>query len=216
MKKEVQKKEVGFITVIDIIVGIIIAIFGLLSLFGGLYLYGALFLVLAIFIFLPQKILKFSKWLKLLIGVVGFFVLLAIIGLNMPSQEPVFEIYSLNENFILNYAEVNLSMVIYNATKEDKILLDGEERTSEGVFIKVNGALINLIKVPVDVGMSVLMMDSQNNSYTALGYNLGEGPLQPNLKREIFYIFEVPKDVTGLKFFVVENKNHLMEINLGL
>ena len=216
MKKEVQKKEVGFITVIDIIVGIIIAIFGLLSLFGGLYLYGALFLVLAIFIFLPQKILKFSKWLKLLIGVVGFFVLLAIIGLNMPSQEPVFEIYSLNENFILNYDEVNLSMVIYNATKEDKILLDGEERTSEGVFIKVNGALINLIKVPVDVGMSVLMMDSQNNSYTALGYNLGEGPLQPNLKREIFYIFEVPKDVTGLKFFVVENKNHLMEINLGL
>lgn len=216
MEKEVQKKEVGFITVIDIIVGIIIAIFGLLTLIGGFYLYGALFLVLAVFIFLPQKILKFSKWLKLLIVVVGFFVILAIIGFNMPSQEPVFEHYSLNEPFILNYEEVNISMVVYNATKEDKIILNGEERTSEGVFIKVNGALINLIKSPVNIGISVLMMDNQNNSYTNLGYNLGEGPLQPNLKREIFYIFEVPKEATGLKFLVAENKKHLIGIDLGI
>ena len=216
MEKEVQKKEVGFITVINIIVGIIIAVFGLLTLIRGFYLYGTLFLVLAVFIFLPQKILKFSKWLKLLIGVVGFFVLLAIIGFNVPSQEPVFELYSLNEPFILNYDEVNISMVIYNATKEDKIILNGEERTSEGVFIKVNGALINLIKLPVNIGISVFIIDSQNNSYTNLGYNLGEGPLQPNLRREIFYIFEVPKEATGLKFLVAEDKKHLMEIDLGI
>jgi len=216
MKEEVQKKEVGFITVIDIIVGIIIAIFGLLTLIGGFYLYGALFLVLAVFIFLPQKILKLSKWLKLLIGVVGFFIILIILGLNVPTQEPVFEIYSLNEPFILNYDEVNISMVVYNATQEDKIILNGEERTSEGVFIKVNGALINLIKLPVNIGISVFIMDSQNNSYTSLGYNLGEGPLQPNLRREIFYIFEVPKEVTGLRFLVAEDKKHLMEIDLGI
>ena len=68
MKKEVQKKEVGFITVINTIVGIIIAVFFILTLIRGLYLVGVLFLVLAVFIFLPQKILRFSKWLKLLIG----------------------------------------------------------------------------------------------------------------------------------------------------
>jgi len=107
-------------------------------------------------------------------------------------------------------------MVIYNATKEDKIILNGEERTSEGVFIKVNGALINLIKLPVNIGISVFIIDSQNNSYTNLGYNLGEGPLQPNLRREIFYIFEVPKEATGLKFLVAEDKKHLMEIDLGI
>jgi len=44
----------------------------------------------------------------------------------------------------------------------------------------------------------------------------GEGPLQPNLKREIFYIFEVPKDATGLRFLVAESKKHLMEIDLGI
>ena len=134
-------------------------------------------------------------------------------SLKTPDNAP--EI-SLNEPFILNYDEVNISMVIYNATKEDKIILNGEERTSEGVFIKVNGALINLIKFPVNIGISVFIIDSQNNSYTNLGYNLGEGPLQPNLRREIFYIFEVPKEATGLKFLVAEDKKHLMEIDLGI
>jgi len=215
-KKEAQKKEVGFITVINTIVGIIIAVFFILTLIRGLYLVSVLFLVLAVFIFLPQKILKFSKWLKLLIGVVGFFVLLIIIGLQVPPQEPVFEPYSLNEPFILDYGEVNISMVVYNATKEDKVVLNGEEITSEGVFIKVNGALINLIKLPVNIGIIVWVMDNQNNSYTALGYNLGEGPLQPNLKREVFYIFEVPKETTGLSFLVAEEEKHFKEINLEI
>ena len=216
MKKEVQKKEVGFITVINTIVGIIIAVFFILTLIGGLYLVSVLFLVLAVFIFIPQKILRFSKWLKLLIGVIGFFVLLIIIGLQVPSQEPVFEYYSLNEPFILNYDEVNISMVVHNATKEDKVVLNGEEITSEGVFIKVNGALINLVKLPVNIGISVWVTDNQNNSYTALGYNLGEGLLQPNLKREIFYIFEVSKETTGLKFLIAEDKKHFKEIDLEI
>jgi len=216
MKKEVPKAEVGFITVINIIVGIIIAIFFLLTLIMSLYLASALFLVISVFIFLPQKILRFSKWLKLLIGVVGFFVILAILGSNMPSQEPVYEFYNLNETFILNYDEVNVSMVVYNVSKEYKILLGGEERTTEGVFIKVDAAIINLIKLPVSIGISVSMMDVQNNTYTTLGSNLGEGSLQPNLKREIFYIFELPKEATGLRFVVTENKKHLIEINLGI
>ncbi len=216
MKKEVKKKEVGFITVINIIVGVILAIFCLLTLIMGLYLIGALFLVLAVFIFLPQKILKFSKWLKLLIGVVGFFVLLAIVGLNMPSQEPVFVQYSLNEPFILSHKEINISMVVYNATKENTIILNGEEITSEGIFIKINGALTNLEKSPVNIEIGVGIVDNQNNSYTYLGYNLGEGPLQPNLRREIFFIFEVPKQASGLKFIIEEDKRHFKEIDLEI
>lgn len=215
-KKEVQKREVGFITVINVIVGVIFVIFCVLTLIMGLYLIGVLFLVLAVLLFLPQKILKFSKWLKLLIGVVGFFVLLAIVGLNMPSQEPVFALYSLNEPFILSHKEINISMVVYNATKEDTFILNGEEITSEGVFLKVNGALINLEKSPVNIEIGVGIIDNQNNSYTSLGYNLGEGPLQPNLRREIFYIFEIPKQVSGLKFIVEEDRKHFKEIDLEI
>ncbi len=215
-RKEAQKKEVGFITIINIIVGVILAIFCVLTLIMGLYLVGVLFLILAVFIFLPQGILKFSKWLKLLIGVVGFFVLLVIVGLNMPSQEPVFESYNLNEPFILSPEEINISMVVYNATKEDTLTLNGEETTSQGVFLKVNGALINLEKSPVNIKIGVGVIDNQNNSYAILGYNLGEGPLQPNLRREIFYIFEIPKQVSGLKFIVEEDRRHFKEINLEI
>ena len=216
MKKEVQKKEVGFITVINTIVGIIIAVFFILTLIRGLYLVGVLFLVLAVFIFLPQKILRFSKWLKLLIGVVGFFVLLIIVGLQVPSQEPEFEAYGLNEPFILVYDEVNFSMIIYNATKEDTIILNGEERTSEGVFIKINGVLTNLENVAGGFGVYSSLTDNQNNTYTVVGYNFGEGALQPNLKRTFFYIFETPKDASGLEFTVTEDNEHFKTIDLGI
>jgi len=215
-KKEVQKKEVGFITVINIIVGIIIAIFFILTLIMGLYLVSALFLILAVFIFLPQKILRFSKWLKLLIGVVGFFVLLAIVGLIMPSQEPVFVQYSLNEPFILSYKKINVSMVVYNATKEDTILLDGEEKTTVGIFIKINGALTNLGNAASDFGVYTSLTDSQNNSYTTLGYNFGEGALQPNLRKNFYYIFEVPKQSSGLTFVITTDNKQLNAIDLGI
>ena len=215
-KKEVQKKEVGFITVINIIVGIIIAIFFVLTLIMGLYLVSAFFLILAVFIFLPQKILKFSKWLKLLIGVIGFFVLLAIVGLIIPPQEQVFESYTLNESFILVYEKVNFSMIIYNATKEDKVLIDGTERISEGTFIKINGALTNLEHTASDFGVYSSLIDNQNNTYTVLGYNFGEGALQPNLKRNFFYIFEIPKDASGLKFTVTEDNKNFKSIDLGI
>jgi len=216
MKKEVQKKEVGFITILNIVVGVVLALFCLLTLFSGLFLTGILLLALAVFIFLPQKILKFSKWLKLLIGVVGFFVVLIIIGLQVPSQEPDFEYYLLNEDFILSYKKINVSMVVYNATKEDTIFLNDEEKTTAGIFIKINGALINLEKVPINFGAYVGMTDSQNNSYEVLGYNLGDGSLQPNLKKEFYYIFEIPKQASGLKFIVTQDNKHFKSINLEI
>jgi len=212
----VQKKEVGFITILNIIVGVILAIFCLVTLFSELFLTGILFLALAVFIFLPQKILKFSKWLKLLIGVIGFFVVLIIIGLQVPSQEPDFEYHSLNEDFILSYNKINISMVVYNATKEDTILLNDQEKTTAGIFIKINGALTNLEKLPVNFGAYVGMTDSQNNSYEVLGYNLDEGSLQPNLKKEFYYIFETPKESSGLKFIITQDNKHFKEIDLEI
>ena len=216
MKKEVEKKEVGFITILNIVVGVALALFCLLTLFSGLFLTGILLLALTVFIFLPQKILKFSKWLKLLIGVVGFFVILIIIGLQVPSQEPDFEYHAFNEDFILSYKKINVSMVVYNATKEDTIFLNDEEKTTTGIFIKINGALTNLEKVPVTFGAYVGLTDSQNNSYEVLGYNLGDGSLQPNLKKDLYYIFEIPKQASGLKFIVTPDNKNFKAINLGI
>src|SRR4030042_842562 len=141
MKKEVkeEKKEVGFITVINIIAGVILAIFSLLTLIIKLFLPAGLFFILAVFIFFPQKFFKFNKWLKLLIAVVGFVAAITIAGYTLPSQQPQFVNYELNEEFIISYNKINFSMMVYNSTKEDKISLDGQGKTTNGVFLLVRG-----------------------------------------------------------------------------
>ena len=71
-------------------------------------------------------------------------------------------------------------------------------------------------KVPVNFGAYVGMADSQNNSYEVLGYNLGDGSLQPNLKKEFYYIFETPEQATGLKFIITQDIKHFKEIDLEI
>ncbi len=217
MKKGVKEesKEVGFVTVLNIIAGIIIAVFCLINLTSGLFLSGILFLILAVFIFLPQKILRFNKWLKLLIGVVGFFVLLFILGLQVPSQEPEFVNYNLNEEFIIIYNNINFSMIVHNATKEEVILVDGEERTTNGVFILVHGSVTNLGTIPTDFGFSSGLSDNQNKSYATLYFNFDSGAMQPNLEKDFIDIFEIPTDVTGLKYIVTDKTNIFRKIELG-
>ena len=65
-------------------------------------------------------------------------------------------------------------------------------------------------------GVYASLTDNQNNTYTVLGYNFGEGALQPNLKRTFFYIFETPKDASGLEFTVTEDNEHFKTIDLGI
>ena len=186
MKKEEKEapKETGFITIINIIAGIIIAIFCLITLINGLFLSSVCFLILAIFIFLPQKVLRFNKWLKLLIAVVGFFIVIMIIGFKIPFQEPEFVNYNLNEEFVITYNNINFSMIIHNTTKEEVILVDGEERTTNGIFILVHGTVTNTENVASDFGFSSGLSDNQNNSYTALFFSMDEGGMQPNRSEE--------------------------------
>ena len=216
MKKEGKEvpKEVGFITVISIIAGIIIGIFAIATLIMGLFLPSGLFLILTIFIFLPQKVLRFNKWIKLLIAVVGFFIVAMIVGFNFPNQEPEYVNYNLNEEFIITYNNINFSMIVYNATKEKTILVDGKERTTSGIFILVHGSVTNLGDIPTDLGFFSGLSDSQNNSYTALFFLMNEGEMQPNLKKDFSDIFEIPADATGLKFVVADSTNVVRSIEL--
>ena len=217
MKKGVKEesKEVGFVTVLNIIAGIIIAVFCLITLISGLFLSGILFLILAVFIFFPQKILRFNKWLKLLITVVGFFIVIIILGFNAPSQEPEFINYNLNEEFIIIYNNINFSMIVHNATKEEVILVDGEERTTNGIFILVQGSVTNLGTIPTDLGFSSGLSDNQNKSYNTLYFNFDLGGMQPNLEKDFVDIFEIPANARGLKYIVTDKTNIFRKIELG-
>ncbi len=214
MKKEEPKKEIGFITVINFIAGILLLLFGIGLLIIRDYLSGSLILALVVFLFFPQKIWEINKWLKLLIVVACFIVIAIVNGVNMPSTEPEFMYYNLNEDFILTFNNVNFSMIIYNTTKETKILIDDEEITTEGIFLFVHGAVTNLGKTATDFGFYSELTDSQNNSYSVISFYFGTAGLQPNLKKSFFNVFEIPKNASGLKFSVADNTNVVRIINL--
>lgn len=219
MKKETpkeEKKEIGFISVLNIIAGIILVIFFILTLIMKLFIPAGLFFILAIFIFLPQKILKFSKWLKLIIAVIGFFIALAIVGYNLPSQQIQFENHNLNEEFPVLYNGMNFSMIIYNSTKEDKIIMDGKEKTTSGIFLVVHGSIKNPGDIPSGFAFQSALFDNQNKSYSVIGSDLGAGAIQPGLNRDFINIFEIPKEISGLKFIVQDETNILKSINLGI
>ncbi|MCK5149450.1 hypothetical protein KAJ87_00805 [Candidatus Pacearchaeota archaeon] len=216
MKREEPKKEVSFITVINFIAGIFLLFLAIGMLAMSKYFLAILFFLLVVFIFLPQKILKINKWFKLLIVVIGFFVGAFILGVNLPSSEPKFEYYNLNEEFILNFNNANFSMTITKITKEDKIVVNDEERTTEGIFLLVHGDVTNLGKIATDFGFYSGLNDNQNNSYSVISFSFDEGALQPNLKRDFFNVFEIQKDASGLEFSVGDDTNLIRVIDLGI
>ena len=221
MKKQEEKKEVGFISVINVIAGIIIAIFGVLNLITAiilsipiLYVPTFLFFAFAVFLFLPQKFLRVNKWLKLLIAIVGFFVALIIMGLNVPTAQFNFEEYNLNEEFTITYNKINFSMVIYNSSQTDKLIVDGQEKTTSGVFLLVYGAVTNSGNYASVLSFSSGLMDNQNKSYSLHSSNMESGEIQPGLSRNFFSVFEIPKSAQGLKFLVADQTKLIKRITL--
>ena len=218
MKKEEKEepREIGFVTVLNIIVGIILLIFAISTLVMGLFLSGILFLVLTIFIFFPQKLLRFNKWFKLLIAIVGFVVIIIVVGFNAPSQELEFVNYNLNEEFVITYNNINFSMIVSNIDKENIILVDGEEKTTSGIFLLVHGSVTNLGNMASNFGFLSELLDNQNNSYSLFSFDMGEGAMQPNLKKDFLNVFEIPKTASGLKFIVADETKIIKKIDLGI
>lgn len=212
-KKQEQKREIGFFAVINIISGVIVLCFSILTLIMSIYSAAALFFVLAVFLFLPRKITKISNWLKFLIGIVVFFIIAIIAGVNLPTIEKEIVTHNLNENFVITSKNINYSVIIYNITKEKDIVLNGQAKTTSGFFLFINGAMTNLGKDPAGPSFYNSLEDSKNNTYTYIGYNFGEGLLQPNLKRSFYYIYETPSDASGLKFGITDDyKSHIISL----
>jgi hypothetical protein len=223
-KKQEERKEVSFISVINVIAGIIVAIFGVISLLAALILSSPIFYVptflffaFAVFLFLPQKVIRMSKWLKLLIAVIGFFISLIILGAlgtNIPRAQASFEEHPLNEAFIITYNKVNFSMVIYNSTQTDKMIVDGQEKTTSGIFLLVHGSATNNGNYASILSFSSGLMDNQNKSYSLHSANMESGEIQPGLSRNFFVVFEIPKSASGLKFLVADQTKVVRRITL--
>ena len=220
MKKENKKslKEIGLWTItcwiFYVLAGLTAIFSGVVTIQADQFFTGLLFFVLAIFTLIPRKYLRISRPLKVVIFIALYFTLLIISGFNAPTPEQQYEYYNLGQPFDLKFEDDIFSMTIYNVSAETEIVFEGQEISSSGVYLFVNGGVKNLGKNSLDFGFESELKDNQNNSYSLFAFDFGVGALQPNLERKFSNIFEIPKDISGLSFIVKDKTNIIKVINL--
>jgi hypothetical protein len=221
LKKEDKpvKKEFGLRDVISILLIIFFAIFsffsGVVTIQAGQFVVGFLFIFLAAFLFVPKKYLRITGVLKGAIFIVIYFALLLISGMNAPIPEQQYEYYSLEQPFNLTSNGALFSIVIKNTTIDTKLLVDGKEITTSGLYLFVNGMLTNGEKVPAEFNLRSELKDDKDNLYNLLAINMGVGSFQPNLERHFYHVFEIPKNASGLKFFIKDKSKVIKIVDLG-
>jgi len=223
MKKEVKEQSGAskFFSVIFLILVIIIGLISFLTaivgFFTGKTLFGVLYLILAIFCFLPRKIIRIPNWAKFLIAFTASIVLLIMsisLNWNLATSTTLFN-HNLQETFILEGGASNISTIFYNSTKEQTIILNGKEKTTEGYFLIINGAFTNLGEATVTLNPTYYIIDNQNKTYAGIGFGGSQEYFQPNLKKQSYFIFELPTSAQGLHFYLKGNKGTHV-ISLGI
>ncbi len=222
MKKEVEKESsaVGKVfstifLILSISIGLISILTAITGFFTGFILSGILYLILGIFTFLPRKIIKIPNWTKFLITLTAFIILLIInISLNWSLSNELIN-HNMQETFILDGGASNISMIIYNTSKEKTILLNSQEKTTEGYFLFVNGKLTNLGSSAVNVNPTYDIIDNQNKSYAGMGFSGYQEAFQPDLEKDIYFLFELPTSAQELKFRI-KDRIGIHVIDLGM
>ena len=222
MEKENRKtiREIGIRDVISwMFISIAVLIFilsGIVTIQAGQFFIGLLFFVPVVFIAVPKKFLKIkmSKALKIVILIIVYFILLVVSGLDAPMPEQQYENYNLKQPFDLTFGDNVFSMNIDSISKETEINVDGEDISSSGYFLFVNGSVTNLGKVPLDFDLQSELRDSQDNLYTVMALKSNLDMVQPNLARNFSCVFEIPKEISGLKFIMKDKTNVYKTISL--
>ncbi len=205
--------------ILNIILGVFTLIIGIMAIFYEKYLFVVLYILLGVFAFLPRKIIKISNWKKFLIGV-GIFILISTMSIfsnwNLNNNgNDNFVNNNMQEKFILNTGDSNLSMIVYNTTKEESILVNGQEKTTTGYFLRINCEITNLGISPVLVDPGSGLIDSQNQTYASIGFSLSQEYLQPDLAKQCYFVFELPDSAQGIKFRI-RDESAIHVIDLGM
>jgi len=227
MKKQ-EKEQVKEIGVWNVTCWIFAGLAVLFSIFSavvtikaGQILIGLLFFIPGIFAAVPKKYLRISRPLKVIIFIVVYFTLLIISGVDAPKPEQQYEYYNLGDSFDLTYGEEVFSMRIDNITKETQVMVnDGQNITTSGFYLLVNGGITNLGKTTYhnaglfNVKFTSELKDNQENTYALFATNNRVNGFQPNLEKPFYDIFEIPKQASGLKFFVKDKTKVIKVVSL--
>jgi hypothetical protein len=215
-----EKKEIGLKTIFKYILGTLFLVFlifsGVTTIKAGQLIIGILFFVLSALMLVPHSYFKVTTSLKSTIIVVLCFVLLAMSGRNAPPVEQKYQYYKLGEKISLEFGDKTFSMVVKEIKSDAKVSVSGKEVTTSGSFIIVTGDILNLGSEAVDFKFKgdPELKDNQNRHYTLYGSAVSVGKLQPSVAKEVSYVFEIPKDASGLNFIVKDKTNIAKSVDL--
>lgn len=201
--KEVSLKNI-FSFIINGLLLLFLIILGIETIKTGQVVIGFLYFILSALVLVPHHFLRITHALKIVIIVILFIVVATINGKNTPPVEQKYETFDLNQEFNIAFGKNTFSMVIKEAKPNSKISVSGKDVTTSGSFIIVVGNIKNTDSEAVDFKFKTdpELMDNQGRFYTLYGAVIPIGKLQPSVAKEVSFVYEIPKDASGLKFVV--------------
>jgi len=217
-----EVKELGIKTIFTFIFnGLFSAFFvtsGVLNFKENKIIASLLYLVLATLAVVPHRLLRVTQALKIVILIVLFVILAGFAAKGDPVAEQKYENFNLGQKFNLEFGKNTFSMVVKKVQHDAKLSTElKEELTTSGFFIIVTVDIVNLgseAKV-FKLGTNPELKDDQDRRFTLYGKALTVGNLQPGVAKEASYVFEVPKDATGLKFIIRDKTDVAKSVDLG-
>ena len=224
MKNSVNKevKEIGIKSIFSFAVNALLIFFliilGIETIKIGQLLFGLLYFVLSILVLVPHHFLRVTHALKVVIIVVLFVVVAGISGSGKPPTEQKYEHFGLGGEFNLTFGNNTFSMMVKEAQRDYKFgSSEKEVPTTSGIFLNIKADIVNLGSEAVDFkfGKTPELKDNQNRLYTLYATSMPVGgKLQPSVAKEVSYIFEIPKEASGLKFIIRDKTDVAKSVDL--
>lgn len=214
-----ETKEIGLKTVFAFLLnGLFIAFFtvsGIIN-FKDKTIASLFYFVLAILAAIPHKFLRVTQTLKIIFLIILFVILAGVTARGDPVVEQKYEHYKLGQEYNLKFGNNTFLVTAKEVSQETKIVVQGKETTTTGIFlvVKTDITIVGSEAVDFITGKDLELKDDKERVYTLYGANIPPGKLQPSVAKRVLYIFEVPKDAKGLNFIFKDKTDIAKSVDL--
>lgn len=177
---------------------------------------GIFYLLIAVLVLVPHHRLRVTPALKYIIILILFFIVAAVNGKNNPTPEQKYEYFKLNDTFTLTVGDKTFPTVIKIVGQQTQLMLGEKIVTTTGYFLAVTGEITNTGSESVNFGFpkEPELKDAQGRNYSLFAKINIEGELPPNVAKSFSFVFEIPKDSTGLTFIIKDKTDIAKSIDL--
>jgi hypothetical protein len=182
----------------------------------GHLIYGILYLLLAILVLVPHHRLRVTSVLKYIIISILFVLVAFLNGRSNPLVEQKYEYFKLNDTVNLTVGNKIFPTIVHKVGQETKIMLGGNVVTTTGYFLIVDGDITNtgLEAINFKFPTNPALKDAQGRTYSLRAITASELKLQPSVTTSFSFVFEVPKDSTGLSFIIKDSTDIAKSVDL--